>query len=81
MPRHAPLPVAERAQWRRVVPGRAGAAHGARRRGARTLGQLRAGMLADLVLLSGDITEVPPEAIKEMQVALTLCNGRIVYEV
>ena len=29
-------------------------------------------------LLSGDITEVPPEAIKEIQVALTLCNGRIV---
>jgi predicted amidohydrolase YtcJ len=45
------------------------------------LGQLRAGMLADLALLSGDITEVPPEAIKEMQVALTLCDGRIVYEV
>jgi predicted amidohydrolase YtcJ len=43
-------------------------------------GQLRAGMLADLALLSGDLEATPVEALPEMTVALTICDGRIVYE-
>jgi predicted amidohydrolase YtcJ len=43
-------------------------------------GQLCAGMLADLVLLSGDLETTPTEALAEMTVALTICDGRIVYE-
>jgi hypothetical protein len=43
-------------------------------------GQLRAGMYADMVLLSGDIFSVPAEAIDEVRPTLTLCDGRIVYE-
>jgi predicted amidohydrolase YtcJ len=44
-------------------------------------GQLRAGMLADLVLLSGDIEATPVEQLKDMTVALTVCDGQVVYEV
>jgi hypothetical protein len=43
-------------------------------------GQLRAGMLADLVLLSVDIFAAPPEEINQVQPVLTMCDGRIVYE-
>lgn len=43
-------------------------------------GQLRAGMLADLVLLSADIFATPPEEINQVQPVLTMCDGRIVYE-
>ena len=37
-------------------------------------------MAADLALLDGDLAATPPEAIGEMTVALTVCDGRIVYE-
>jgi predicted amidohydrolase YtcJ len=43
-------------------------------------GQLRAGMLADLALLSGDIETTPVEQLAGMTAALTVCNGQIVYE-
>ncbi|MGB5559706.1 MAG: amidohydrolase [Paracoccaceae bacterium] len=42
-------------------------------------GMLRKGYLADLVLLSGDIEAVAPDAIDQLDVALTICGGRVVY--
>lgn len=43
-------------------------------------GQLRRGMLADLVLLDRDLTVTPVPEVKEIQPRLTVCDGRIVYE-
>lgn len=43
-------------------------------------GQLKEGMLADLVVLNGDIFKTPPADIKEMKVDLTIMDGDIVYE-
>ncbi|MDM8518521.1 amidohydrolase [Anaerolineales bacterium HSG6] len=43
-------------------------------------GQLKAGYLADLVLLSDDIFAVPPERIARIYPLLTMCDGRVVYE-
>jgi hypothetical protein len=43
-------------------------------------GQLRPGMLADMVLLSTDIETIPPEEIGQVQTVLTMCDGRVVYE-
>jgi len=43
-------------------------------------GQLRVGMLADLVLLSDDIFAVSPEAIDQVQPMLTVCDGRVVFK-
>jgi predicted amidohydrolase YtcJ len=43
-------------------------------------GQLKAGMLADMVLLSDDLFAIPPEALADVQPTLTMCDGRIVYE-
>jgi predicted amidohydrolase YtcJ len=43
------------------------------------VGTLRPGMLADLVLLSGDIEALPPEAIDGLHVALTVCGGRVTH--
>ncbi len=43
-------------------------------------GVLKPGAMADLVILSGDIETSPPEAIDEMTVAATICEGRITYE-
>lgn len=43
-------------------------------------GQLKAGMLADLVLLSEDIFAVAADALADVQVLLTVCDGRVVYE-
>jgi predicted amidohydrolase YtcJ len=43
-------------------------------------GQLRRGMLADMVLLSGDIETTPVQAIRQMSAALTMVGGKIVYE-
>jgi predicted amidohydrolase YtcJ len=43
-------------------------------------GQLKVGMLADMVLLSADIFARPPEEIDRVQPVMTVCNGRIVYE-
>ena len=43
-------------------------------------GTIRAGMLADLVLLGGDIEATPADQIADMGIALTLCDGRITHE-
>ena len=42
-------------------------------------GRLRVGLLADLVLLGGDIEATPPEAIDRLGVALTICDGRVTH--
>jgi predicted amidohydrolase YtcJ len=42
-------------------------------------GKIRAGMLADLVLLGGDIEATAPDQIADMGIALTLCDGRITH--
>ena len=36
-------------------------------------------MLADLVLLDRDITQVPPRDIREAKVTVTVVGGRVVY--
>ncbi|HEX9484226.1 MAG TPA: amidohydrolase, partial [Gemmatimonadaceae bacterium] len=46
----------------------------------RDLGELKAGRLADLVMLDRDITRIPPETIREAHVVLTMVGGRIVYQ-
>ena len=43
-------------------------------------GQIRAGMLADLVLLTDNIFAVPKKDIAAVRVAMTVCDGRIVYQ-
>jgi predicted amidohydrolase YtcJ len=45
-----------------------------------TRGSIRPGKLADLVILSGDPTELPEEAIKDIQVEMTIINGKVVWE-
>lgn len=46
----------------------------------RLLGVIRAGMLADLVLLDRDLFGVPPEQLGEARVRVTVVGGRVVYE-
>jgi predicted amidohydrolase YtcJ len=43
-------------------------------------GQIRAGMVADLVLLTDNIFAAAAEELAAVRVAMTLCDGRIVYE-
>ncbi|RKE83399.1 amidohydrolase [Rhizobium sp. AG855] len=43
-------------------------------------GQLKPGMFADLVLLSGDIETTPAQNIASLGIAMTVCNGRITHE-
>jgi hypothetical protein len=43
-------------------------------------GRLRSGMLADFVLLDRDLFEIPPEAVKDVRVRLTVVGGRVVFE-
>ncbi len=43
-------------------------------------GQLKVGMLADMVLLSDDIFNVPIENMDRVKPALTMCGGRVVFE-
>ena len=42
-------------------------------------GTLKAGMLADLVVLSNDIFSAPPSRLRAASVALTVFDGRVVY--
>ncbi|NJD32016.1 MAG: amidohydrolase [Gammaproteobacteria bacterium] len=43
-------------------------------------GSLEPGKVADLVVLSDDITEVEPAAIRDLKVLETVVGGRVVYE-
>ena len=43
-------------------------------------GQLRAGMLADMVLLSEDVTTLAPEELVGLEATLTVSDGQIVFE-
>jgi predicted amidohydrolase YtcJ len=43
-------------------------------------GSIEAGKLADLVVLSHDIFEIPPEDILDAEVLMTILNGEIVYQ-
>jgi predicted amidohydrolase YtcJ len=42
-------------------------------------GMLKPGMLADFVLLDRDLTEIPPETIRETRILRTVVGGKIVY--
>ncbi len=46
-----------------------------------TKGQIKAGFLADLVLLPKDIFATPPSEIASLKPVLTMVDGRVVYEV
>jgi predicted amidohydrolase YtcJ len=43
-------------------------------------GTLAAGMLADIVILSNNIFENPPESLRESAVSATIFDGKIVYQ-
>jgi hypothetical protein len=43
-------------------------------------GQLKAGYLADLVLLSDDIFKLSPEELKDVTPLFTMMGGKFVYE-
>jgi predicted amidohydrolase YtcJ len=43
-------------------------------------GQLKPGTLADLVLLSGDIEQTPPESVTDLKPVLTMMDGKVVFE-
>ncbi len=43
-------------------------------------GVLKAGMLADLVMIDQDLTRIPAERIREARVLLTMVGGRVVFE-
>ncbi|WP_425395444.1 amidohydrolase [Aeoliella sp.] len=44
------------------------------------LGSLRAGKLADIVVLSTDLTKCPPESIRDAKVMVTIVDGEVAYE-
>jgi hypothetical protein len=44
-----------------------------------TKGSIVPGKLADLVLLSGDLIEVAPEDMKDLEVETTIVDGEIVW--
>ena len=43
-------------------------------------GQIRPGQLADLIVLSADVTKIPPAQILKTEVLATYVGGRLVYE-
>jgi len=43
-------------------------------------GQLKPGMLADIIILSDNVFEIPPEKIWNVTVMLTIVDGRTVFE-
>lgn len=44
------------------------------------LGQLKVGYLADFVVLEQDIFEIPAEEIKDVEVNMTVIDGKLVYQ-
>ena len=43
-------------------------------------GELKAGELADFIVLSNDLTKVPPSQFTKTTVLMTIVGGRTVYE-
>lgn len=43
-------------------------------------GMIARGMLADLALIDRDLTRIPPPAIRDARVTMTMVGGRVVYE-
>jgi predicted amidohydrolase YtcJ len=43
-------------------------------------GQLKAGYMADVVMLDGDIEAIAPRDITSLKVVLTICGGEVTYE-
>jgi len=43
-------------------------------------GSITQGKLADMVLLSDDLTKMPPEQIKDIKVEMTIIGGKVVWE-
>ncbi|MCG6963190.1 MAG: amidohydrolase family protein, partial [Acidobacteria bacterium] len=43
-------------------------------------GKVHPGMLADLVVLSGDVRDLAVEPPSPIEVRLTICNGSVVYD-
>jgi predicted amidohydrolase YtcJ len=43
-------------------------------------GSLEVGKLADITVLSDDLLSVPPDAIRDIQVVMTILDGKIVHE-
>lgn len=45
----------------------------------RQKGRLKAGFFGDLVVISADVEAVPTEALADLEVAVTICGGRVSY--
>lgn len=45
----------------------------------RRKGKLKAGFMGDLVVISGDVEAVPPEALATLRPVVTICGGRVSY--
>ena len=43
-------------------------------------GMLRAGLLADLVLIDRDLTDIAPATIRDAKVLMTVVGGRVVFD-
>ena len=43
-------------------------------------GVLKAGMLADLVMIDRDLTRIAPEQIRDARIQLTMVGGKVVFE-
>lgn len=43
-------------------------------------GMLARGMLADLVLIDRDLTQIPPETIRDARILMTVVGGQVVFE-
>jgi predicted amidohydrolase YtcJ len=43
-------------------------------------GRLKPGLLADVVVLDGDIELTPPERISTIKPQVTICDGQITYD-
>lgn len=43
-------------------------------------GRLKPGMMADVVILSEDITSVPPAEVPRVQAMTTICDGRVTFQ-
>lgn len=48
--------------------------------GEREKGTIAPGKLADVVVLSDDLSSIPPERIKDARVEMTIVGGKVIYE-